>query len=283
MLLQKSIDLQSDQLPKPQLQNRICLPGGKGKLCCHHSGFSCLEADSIRNPFDKAFLCLLRGIRPANDLDDEVNDIAGLDETFLNLALFLLLGEHGLIFPSGDLKGKINISLQNLLQGEGFRTAVLDGEHVDAERIFQLGFLVQKSLEVLHIGVLLQLNDNPDSFLGRLIRNIYDIVGNLILIQRCNILQELGNSGSDHRVWNFCHNKIQVSGFSLFRLHSAAKTYFALSGFVNGAQLFLIDDNSARRKIRSLDIAHQVPHGCLRVLQQSNLCINDLRGIVRRR
>ena len=59
MLLQKSIDLQSDQLPKPQLQNRICLPGGKGKLCCHHSGFSCLEADSVRNSFHKAFLCLL--------------------------------------------------------------------------------------------------------------------------------------------------------------------------------------------------------------------------------
>ena len=82
----------------------------------------------------------------------------------------------------------------------------MNRKHIDTERVFQLGFFVEKVGKIGYIRALFQFNDNPDSLFGGLIGNIYDIVCDLIFLKGCHIRQELGNPASDHGIGDFAYN-----------------------------------------------------------------------------
>ena len=90
MLLHQSIDLQTDQLVETHVQD------GCGLFLCEFQGFCRffgglgLEFDPFCDTVGQTFLYLVTALAAAEDLDDQVNDIAGFDKAFLDF-LFLKL------------------------------------------------------------------------------------------------------------------------------------------------------------------------------------------------
>src|SRR5699024_12073385 len=69
----------------------------------------------------------------SEDLDDEVDHIAGLDETFLNLPPASFLREQVLVFSGGHLIEKIHMGLQNRPKSQRLRdrkSTLLNSSHV---------------------------------------------------------------------------------------------------------------------------------------------------------
>ena len=69
--------------------------------------------------------------------------------------------------------------------------------------------------------------------------------------------------------------------FAFFHIHLATDSDFSLSRFVDIEKVVFIDDNSAGREIRSLDIAHQLFGGYFRILNIGLHGINDFAEIMR--
>ena len=78
--------------------------------------------------------------------------------------------------------------LDDRFQPERFRTTVCNRQHIDTERIFQTGFLVEHIFQVFHVGAAFQFQYDPDSLFRRLVGNVHDIGCLLRLNQRCHVV-----------------------------------------------------------------------------------------------
>ena len=115
MLLHQRLNLKPNQLIKPHFQNRRRLPLREPKHRRHFLGNLRLELDVIRHAVYQTSLCILHGLAAPQNLDDQVDNIAGLYQSFLNLLLIPLLVQQILVLSGGHLELKIHMMLDNLL------------------------------------------------------------------------------------------------------------------------------------------------------------------------
>ena len=97
MLCHQCFYFESDQLVQTHFQDCGSLTLRKMK---HGSGFFGkfgLEFDSFCFSGDQALFRLFDIFTSTQDFDDQINDIASLDQTFLNLTLILFLFQQGCI------------------------------------------------------------------------------------------------------------------------------------------------------------------------------------------
>jgi len=188
MLFHQRIDLQSDQLVKTHIQDRCSLFLCKFQCFCSFFRGLGLKVDSFGHAFCKAFLYLVTALASTKDFNNQVDHIAGFDQTFLNLPLLLLLGKKCIIFSGVYFKNKIHMMGNDLFQSQSLRSSVCYRKHVHTESILQSGLLIQHIGKVLHIRITLQFQNNTDSFLGRLVGDIHDIRSLLGLHKRCHII-----------------------------------------------------------------------------------------------
>ena len=192
------------------------------------------------------------------DLNDQVDHIASLDQALLDLLFLHFPGKEGGVLPGSCLELEIHAGLQDRLKSHDLRLAVTDSQHIDAKGILQTGFLVKQVGEVLHIRILFQLNDNTNALLGGLVGNIHDICGLFGLCKACHIRKKFGNIGADHGIGDFCYHKVSPAALCLFIFHLASQLYFAYSGFIDIEKLIFVDHNAAGGKVRSLDVSSLV-------------------------
>ena len=142
MLLHQGFDFQPDQLIQPHLQNRRRL-----RLCKTQAGSRLFGGFGFKlNPFChsvyQAFLHLLLTLAPPEDFNNQVNHIAGFDQSFLNLALRFFFFQKRPVFSGGQLKLEINVVLQNTSKPHRLRPSVADRQHIHAEGVLQPRFLI---------------------------------------------------------------------------------------------------------------------------------------------
>ena len=142
MLFDERFDLQTDQLIQTHFQNGICLPFGKFELLCHNAGFSGFKLNPRCIAFDQTFFCHCPILGAAQNFNDQVNDTARLDQTFLYFSLFLLLLQEIVVLSCIDLKLEVNDMLQDRFQPHCFRSAVCNRQHIDTKGVFQLGLFI---------------------------------------------------------------------------------------------------------------------------------------------
>ena len=95
MLLHQGIDFQTDQLVEAHVQDCCGLFLCKFQsFCCFFGGLG-FKSDSFCNAICEAFFYLVTALAAAEDLNDQINNIASLDQTFLDLTLLLFLGKKG--------------------------------------------------------------------------------------------------------------------------------------------------------------------------------------------
>ena len=252
MLFNQRLQLQTDELVQAHFQNGVGLVLRKGKLSRHQLRFFGLKADAVRFSFHQTGLRHGPVAGPSEDLDDEVDHIAGLDETFLNLPPASFLREQVLVFSGGHLIEKIHMGLQNRPKPQRLRPPVRDGQHIHAEGIFQTGLLIKHVDEVVHVRIPLQLDDDADALLGGLVGNVADVRSLFRFRQSRHIRQELADVRSDHGVGNFRDDHVGLSALSLFHLHLAADADLSGSRFIDGKQVVLVRDDTSRGKIRTV-------------------------------
>ncbi len=177
MLLNQRLDFQANQLVQSHLQNRGGLSLGEMQHGCGLSGQVGTEANSLRVALHQAGLGLTDVFASAQNFNNQVDDVTGLDETLLNLLLLSFFIQERGIFPGGQLILEADIVADNGNNTHGFRTAAGHRQHVHAEGILQTGLFVQQVADILRIGALFQVDDNADALLGGLVGNIHNVRG----------------------------------------------------------------------------------------------------------
>ena len=74
-----------------------------------------------------------------------------------------------------DFKLKIHMMLNDLFQAQCFRSSICYSEHIHTESIFQTGLFIEHIFQIFHICAFFQLQNDPDTFFGRLVGNIHNI------------------------------------------------------------------------------------------------------------
>ena len=115
MLVDKRLNLQADQLVQTHFQYGVGLLLGEHKLGGHDLGLLGLEFDAVHLALHQACLRHIAVLGAPQDLDDQVDDVASLDQPLLNLLLLLLLRQKVGVLPGCDLKLKVDVSLQDSL------------------------------------------------------------------------------------------------------------------------------------------------------------------------
>ena len=282
MLLHQSIDLQTDQLVKTHVQDSC------GLFFCEFQGFcrlfGCLGLEF--NPFcdtvGQTFLYLVTALAATEDLDDQINDIAGFDKAFLDLPFLLFLGKKGCIFSGIYFKYKVHMVSNDLLQSQCFRSSVCNCQHVDTEGILQSGLLIEHVGKVLHVCIALQFQNDTDSLLGRLVGNIHDICGLLGLYQGCDIIKEFSDVCTDHGVRNLCDHQLLATALQLLYFHPSTDTELTCSGFIDLYKVVLIYYDTTCRKIRALEITHQPTGADIIILHVCLHSIHHFAQVMRR-
>ena len=98
----------------------------------------------FRFPHHKAVHGHFPGFRSPKDLDYQIDDIHRPDEAFLDLFSFEFFLEQVLVFPGGNLKLEIHRCFDQFPKGHGFRPAVRDNQHIDAEGVLQLRLFIEQ-------------------------------------------------------------------------------------------------------------------------------------------
>ena len=282
MLLDQGLYLQADQLVQAHLQDGVGLALRKGQLLRHDLGLFGLELDAGGLALHKAGLSHIPVLGAPENLNDQVYDIAGLDETLLYLLALHLLSQKIGVLSGGDLKLEVHVCLQHRLQPHGLRPAAADCQHVHTEGILQSGLLVQKVHEIFRIRILAKLYDDTDPFLGGLIGNIHNILGLLCFSQPGHIGKEFPDIGANHRIRDFGNDKVGLSAFGLFYFHLTPDFYFTHSGFIYGKKIIFINHNSPGREIGAFHILHKFFCRNFRVFHISFGRINNLCQIMGR-
>ena len=116
IFLHQSLDLQTNQSVQTHLQDSLGLALGEPKL--GRTLFRCLgfKTDAVSDTRGQTGLGVLDILTAPQDLDDQVNDLAGFDEAFLNFPLLLLFRQQCPIFPGGQLVLEFDVMLQNLAE-----------------------------------------------------------------------------------------------------------------------------------------------------------------------
>ena len=142
--------------------------------------------------------------------------------------------------------------------------------------ILQSGLFIKHVDQIVHICIALHFNYNTDSFLGRLIGNVYDVTGLLCLHQIADIVQKFTDSGSDHGVRDFGNDDLLPSAFYLFHIYFSTNLDLSGSSLINFCQIIFIDDDPACREIRSFDVLHQLFCRDVIVL---HVCLNRIHNL----
>ena len=169
MLIQKSVNFQTDQLIQTHLQDCCRLTFRKAKsLCLSFTGF-CLKIDTLCIAVDQAVLCLFLAAGSPQDLDDQIDDIAGLDQTFLNLPLLFFFCQKSGVFSCSQFKPEIHMVLNDLFQSQCLRTSIHHCQHIDTEGILQMSLFVKHIYQIFRICPFFEFQHNTDAFFGGLV------------------------------------------------------------------------------------------------------------------
>ena len=266
VLLHQSVHLKPDELLQTHFKYSCCLSLRKPQL--------------IHQPL--ARLCHDLGC--PEYLYDLIYDIAGTDEPLLYLASFLRPGQEYIVLSGCVFILKFQIVGQYPPQIQRLGSALDYRQHIDAEGVLQLRLLVQDIFDALRVGILFQLQHDPDAVVIRLIADIRHLRQDLLICQLRHVLQELADPGSDHRIRDLGdHQPVLVTApDSRLVYDSAAQSQLARACGIYRLEIGFVGYDTSRREVRSLQYIKELRHGALPVSDICDACIAYLTQIVRR-
>ncbi len=137
MLFHQGFDFQADQFVQPHFQDRRRLPLGKTKLCRLFFGSLAFKRDVSGLPFHKTRFRFFDIFAPAQNFDNQVNDVARPDQAFLNFFFLLFFAQQRPVFSGSNFILEIYMVANDGHKSHRFRFSVRNRKHIDAKRILQ--------------------------------------------------------------------------------------------------------------------------------------------------
>ena len=202
VLRYERLEFESDQPDKTHIEDRLRLLLRESEPGSHLLALLCLKSDPLCDPARQTQLRHLLVPGSPEDLDDQIDHIDGFYEAFLDLLFQQILFEKASVLSVGELKAEFRERFENPAKRHRLGTAVGDDQHIHAERILELGLFIKNVPYIFRIRALLQFDDDADSFLGRLIRDVRDIRDHPVLREAGDVIQELADPAPDHGIGN---------------------------------------------------------------------------------
>ena len=226
----------------------------------------------------QAHLRLVAVLRGADDLhhvvevgdrDEEAVEDVPAGEGLVELEL-RAAGDH--------LEAVVHVAAEEVLQVHDARAALVDREHVRAERRLQLGVPVEFVEDDLAHGVALELHDDAD-ILGGLVADVRDALDDLLLHEVGHVLDHLGLV--DH-VGNLGDHDPLAVALPLLDLGAAAHADLPPSELVHRADAVHAADHRAGGEVGALHELHEVIDRAVAVVDVVRDAVAELAEVVRR-
>ncbi|GFI50255.1 hypothetical protein IMSAGC020_01461 [Lachnospiraceae bacterium] len=172
--------------------------------------------------------------------------------------------------------------LDDLLKPHGFRPAACNRKHIHPKGILKPCLLIEHIRQILDIRSTLQLDDDTDPLLGGLVRDIHDIAGLLRFHQSADVVQELADPRSDHRVGNLRDDQTALAALHLLDFHLAPDLNLSRPFFIDIQKVVLIHHDPACWEIRALDVLHQLFRTDLVILHVRLHCVDHFAQVMSR-
>ena len=224
-------------------------------------------------------LRLFHALRRTDDIDDLVDHIKSLEETFEDMGSLARLLEVELCPSHDNLMTMSDEVLDQLLKVEGTRSAVHEGDIVHREARLKRRILVKHVEHHIRIRILLEADHDTHSLHCGLVVDVCDSVNLLCLDKLCDLLDHL--TLVDH-VRNLGNDDGLTAGLAYLdiSLRTDHDTSAACLECILDA-LTSLDDASCR-EIRTLDILHEFLDGDLRIVDVCADSVTALGKVVRR-
>ena len=213
-----------------------------------------------------------------DDVDDLVDDIDGLQQTFQNVRplLSLLQLEPG---PSDDdIVAEFHEIGDHVLEGQRSRAALDKGDIVEREAGLKLGVLEQGVEHDVRVAALLYPDDDADTLAGGLVIDVGDALDLLVLDHLADLLDHL--LLVDH-VRNLGHDDGLTAVVGDLDLGLGSHHNLAAAGLVGFLDSAHTHDDASGREVRSLDVLHQAVRVDVRVVDVGADRVTALAQIVR--
>src|SRR5690606_37094558 len=180
--------------------------------------------------------------------------------------------------PYDDLVPMVDVMLDRILQRDGFRPAVHESDHVDAEGLLTLGVLEQLILHDERHGIALQLDDHAQAFPVALIAQVRDAFDPLLLDQ----VRDLFDEGAlVDLIWDLGDHQCIATRANLLLPYPGTHHHTPTPRFVGLSHAFVTEDDAARREIRRRQVLHQSGDVDGRIVDVGDGRIDRLTQIVR--
>ena len=195
--------------------------------------------------------------RRADGLDDFVQVADGDEQPGQDVLAALGLVQLEARATNDHVNPVVDVDLQHPLQREQARLLVHQGQQLHAERRLQGRVLEQLVQDLARLGVALQLDDDRNAVAVRGVAQVGYVVDDPLVHQFGDPLDEQGLVDLERQLRDV---DLHAAGAAQIRLDAghAAHDDAAAAGGIGVANAFTAHDDAACRKIRPLDILHQI-------------------------
>ena len=179
-----------------------------------------------------------------------------------------ILGFLKLILRSSshDRLTVLDIVFKNRLEIQHLRIhPIHQRQHIHIEILLQVRHGIKRVQDLLRIRVLLQLDDDPYALLIRFVPQIFDS-DNLLFLDQIRDLHDQG--GLIRLIGHFRHDDLETPCFRFDDIDPRPRDDRALSGRISMMNIAAVVHDATGRKIRTLDEAHKLIDGRIRLIDQ---------------
>ena len=199
----------------------------------------------------------------ADHVHDLVDDVHRLEEAFQDVGALLRLVQLELRAADHHLVAEVDEVAEDLLEGEGARAALHEGDVVEREAGLERGVLEQGVQHDAGVHALLEADHHADTLAGALVVDIGDAFDLLLfgelrdLLDHLALVHHVGDLGDDDGLMTLLvHLDIGLGAH-----HDAAA-----AGLVGLPDAAAAHDDAAGREVRTLDVLHQFVRGDLGIV-----------------
>jgi hypothetical protein len=223
---------------------------------------------------------LRRVLRGPDDLDDEIEVGERQGEPAQQVRALLRLLQVELGAPDDDDPAMVDEVPQEVVERQDARLVVDDRQEDDAERALHRGERVQLVEDDLGVLAALQLDDDPHALAVGLVAQVGDALDLLVVDELRDALDELRLVDLVRDLRD--DDRFLVAARRLLHDRPGPDLHGAPPGLVRVADALGAVDEGAGGEVRAGEPLHELSEGRVRVLDQLDRRVDDLREVVRR-
>ena len=218
-------------------------------------------------------------LRITDRMNDRIQIVDRNPQTFQNMGTVLCLLQIKGRTSADDFLLEADVFRQNILQAALLRGTVYEHNVIDRKRSLQRRQTIQLIQKNFRLHILAQFHDDTDTVHVRFVAQIRNSFNHLVTGK---IRNPRYHCGLVYLIGDFIDNDALLAVRHTFNMRPGTHDNGTSAGLKGSPDAAAAKNKAAGRKVRSLDILHQLRHGNIRIRHYLQNGINDFAEIVRR-